>query len=133
MKMQILEELHWTEEAEIISQVQECYKRIEAEQKDWYEKSQFFCPDGCGSCCHDFEPDLLECESLFMAAWLIENQYENALKIAEGVFPFDNSKIDDGKTCPFHDFSNAYHCSIYGGRPFIFIIFGSICSKSKFG
>jgi len=63
-----------------------------------------------------------------MAAWLIENNYEIALKIAEGIFPFDN-----GKTCPFHDFSNKYHCTIYGGRPSICRLFGASCSKSKNG
>ena len=63
-----------------------------------------------------------------MAAWLIENQYENAIKVAEEKYPFDN-----GKTCPFFDASGHYHCSIYGGRPFICRLFGASCSGGKDG
>lgn len=132
--MCILENLKGTEEAEILLQMLESYKKIDEEQKVLYETTKFFCPDGCGSCCHNFEPDLLENEALFMAAWIIENSYENALKIAEGVFPFDSDENrKDDKTCPFHDYEKAYHCTIYGGRPSICRLFGASCSKSKNG
>ena len=122
--------LQGTREYEILTETERLYQTVKVAQSEWYEKSRFFCPDGCGSCCHNFEPDLLECEALYMAAWLLENQNENALKIAgaNGVFPFDN-----GKTCPFFDEKNPYHCSIYGGRPFVCRLFGASCSGGKDG
>ncbi|MBO4705665.1 MAG: YkgJ family cysteine cluster protein [Spirochaetaceae bacterium] len=122
--------LYGTKEYDVLVATERLYKDVNDKQTDWYEKSRFLCPDGCGSCCHDFEPDLLECEALYMAAWLLENQYENALKIADSdsIYLFDN-----GKTCPFYNNDNPYHCSIYGGRPFVCRLFGASCSGGKNG
>lgn len=117
-----------TFEGIVINKVENCYTRIEEKQSKWYKKSGFSCPSGCGSCCHNFEPDLLECEALYMAYWLLVNQTETALKIAEGIFPFEN-----GKTCPFYNSSNDYHCSIYNGRPFICRLFGASGNLDKNG
>lgn len=122
----VLEKIQGTRESELISAVQSACERIKKEQSEWYNRCSFFCPEGCGSCCHDFEPDLIEAEALFMAAWLIQNQKETALKVARGKFPFEN-----GKTCPFHDFENPYHCSIYGGRPVICRLFGASSAYDK--
>ena len=124
----ILEKLKNTREAEILEAVENSYQRVAAEQAEWYKKSEFTCPEGCGECCRDFEPDLLECEALYMAAWLVEKQPEIAKKIAEGNFPFPRAKA-----CQFWDEKSKYHCSIYGGRPFICRLFGACGSKSKNG
>ena len=124
----IKQKLNGTHELELIENTDSCYDRCSEEQKQWYEKSKFYCIQGCGSCCHNFEPDLTEGEALFMACWLLENQHETALRIAENNFPFEN-----GKTCPFYDSENPYHCSIYGGRPFICRLFGASCSHGKDG
>lgn len=122
----VLNALNGTCEYEILNQMEESYSRVFTEQNAWYTKSKFTCPDGCGSCCINFEPDLIEAEALYMAAWLIENQRAVADSILENKYPFDN-----GKTCPFYDSNNSYHCSIYGGRPFICRLFGASCSHSK--
>jgi len=120
--------LYGTKEYDILVETEALYQKLKEKQTDWYSVSSFTCPEGCGTCCHNFEPDLLECEALYMAAWLLENQYEKALEIAQEVFPFDN-----GKTCPFFDENNPYHCSIYGGRAFICRLFGAACSLGKTG
>ena len=70
----ILEKLKGTKEAEILEKIEASYEKIAAAQKTWYEKSSVLCPSGCGQCCHNFEPDLLSSEALYMAAWLLENQ-----------------------------------------------------------
>ncbi|MCQ2590674.1 MAG: YkgJ family cysteine cluster protein [Treponema sp.] len=125
---QIIEKLRGTREADVLNQMKQAYFELSEQQKNWYEISGFTCPEGCGSCCHNFEPDLLDCEASYMAAWIIQNQPEVAEKIVEGTFPFEN-----GKTCPFHDFENPYHCSIYEGRPFICRMFGGCGNKDKEG
>lgn len=125
---QILDKLCNTREYDILKNMESCYDRIEEEQKRWYDSDRFYCPSGCGNCCHNFEPDLLEGEALYMASWLIENQYETALRVAEGDFPFDN-----GKTCPFFNKDSLYHCSIYRGRPCICRLFGASTSYAKNG
>lgn len=122
----VLSKLKGTQEASILLEMEAAYEKVSALQGEWYSKSKFTCPEGCGSCCHNFEPDLLDCEALYMAAWLIENQAEVATAIEEGNFPFEN-----GKTCPFHNFENPYHCSIYNGRPSICRFFGGCGAYGK--
>ena len=124
----ILHKLKETHEEEILQQMQKLYTKIANVQSEWYKKSGFTCPQGCGECCRNFEPDLLDCEALYMAAWLIENQSEVANKILEGDFPFPQNK-----GCPFWDESKEYHCTIYDGRPFICRFFGACGSKNKEG
>lgn len=121
-------QLSGTHEEEILAQTQKLYSSIADTQTQWYKETGFTCPQGCGECCRNFEPDLLDCEALYMAAWLIENQSEVADKILEGNFPFP-----ENKGCPFWDEQKEYHCTIYDGRPFICRFFGACGSKNKEG
>lgn len=124
----VLAKLNDTREAEILTQMEESYQIVNVKQAEWYEKSRFFCSEGCGECCRNFEPDLLESEAIYMAAWLIENQPEVAAALAEGDFPLPREK-----GCQFWDEKKTYHCTIYGGRPFICRFFGACGSRSKTG
>lgn len=124
----ILQKLEGTSVYELLTQMEAAYQRIADQQAPWYKKAHFLCPSGCGDCCKDFEPDLLEGEALYMAAWMLENQPEMALKVAEGNFPFNHKK-----TCPFFDYDSPYHCTIYGGRAFICRLFGASSAYSKEG
>jgi len=124
----VLKSLEGTRESEIIKQMEEVYGNIGAAQGEWYEKAQFFCAEGCGECCRNFEPDLLECEAVYMAAWLIENQPQVAEQVAQGNFPLPRNKA-----CQFWDENKAYHCTIYGGRPLICRLFGACGSRTKNG
>ena len=114
---------------EIFEKVEKIYNNLSEEQKNWYEKTSFLCPDACGSCCINFEPDLLECEAIFMAKWLIKNKAEIAQKIAENNFKPEYTQ----KTCIFYEENSNFHCSIYGGRPFICRLFGASATKDKSG
>jgi len=125
----ILEKLEGTSVCETLVQIEEAYERIAREQRVWYETTQFLCPDGCGQCCKGFEPDLFQAEALYMSAWLIENQNDIALQIADGAFPFDNGE----KTCPLFNPDSPYHCSIYNGRAFICRLFGASSFRSRTG
>ena len=124
----ILNELCDTQIYSIYKQVESVYQKIRFAQAEWYGKSQFYCPEGCGECCRNFEPDLLECEATFMAVWLLQNQKETAYKVMEGEFPFMNNK-----GCPFWNENSPYHCSIYEGRGFICRLFGASGFRSKEG
>lgn len=122
----VLEKLEGTSIYDVLVQIENDYGNIAAVQHEWYVKTDFTCPDGCGKCCINFEPDLMEAEALYMAAWIIEHQPEVALKLADNQFPFDN-----GKTCPMYNPDSGYHCSIYGGRAFICRLFGASSFYSK--
>ena len=125
---EILNELCDTQIYSIVKQVESVYQKIQIAQSEWYEKTQFYCPEGCGECCRNFEPDLLECEATFMAVWLLQNQKETAYKVMEGEFPFMNNI-----GCPFWNENSSYHCSIYEGRGFICRLFGASGFHSKEG
>ena len=56
---EVLSRLEGTSEYQILMDIEAAYERIAQEQKDWYEKSGFLCPQGCGECCTHFEPDLM--------------------------------------------------------------------------
>ncbi len=124
----VLEKLEGTSVYETLIQIEAAYEHISREQKVWYDDTKFYCPEGCGHCCEGFEPDLMEAEALYMAAWLIENQNEVAIQIAENNFPYNN-----GKTCPLFNPDSPYHCSIYNGRAFICRLFGASSFRSRNG
>lgn len=115
--------------AEISSSVKNIYDNLEHTQSNWYRKTNFNCPEGCGCCCHNFEPELFESEAIFMADWLIENRPEAAMQLADGNFRKDYAE----KTCIFFREDSNYHCTIYGGRPFICRLFGASSSYDKNG
>lgn len=124
----ILKKLEGTSVCEVLTKMEEAYARVATEQGKWYEKAKFTCVSECGHCCEEFEPDLFECEALYMAAWLLENQNDVAMQVAEGKFPFEK---DSG--CQFYNPNSSYHCSIYNGRAFICRLFGACSSYSKDG
>lgn len=124
----ILEKLEGTSVYDVLVNMEEAYEHISEEQGSWYNKAKFTCPSGCGQCCENFEPDLFECEALYMAAWMLENQREVALQIAEGKFPFEKAK-----GCQLFNPDSPYHCTIYQGRAFICRLFGAASSYSKDG
>ena len=124
----ILNELCDTQVYSIYKQVESVYQKIQITQAEWYGKSQFYCPEGCGECCRNFEPNLLECEALFMAVWLLQNQKDIALKVMNGDFPFIKNN-----GCPFWDENSPFHCTIYEGRGFICRLFGASGFRSKEG
>lgn len=123
----VLEQLEGTHVHDILVNIENDYKNIAERQHNWYQITDFLCPEGCGSCCVNFEPDLMETEVLYMAAWIIENQPETAHKIMLNEFPFDNGD----ETCPLFNPDSKYHCSIYGGRAYICRLFGASSFYSK--
>ena len=125
----ILKQLRGTSTYDILVNIENAYLRISEEQNIWYEQTHFLCPDGCGCCCEGFEPDLFEGEAMYMAAWLLENQHETAVRIACGDFQFDNGKT----TCPLFNADSAFHCSAYHGRPFVCRLFGASSFRGKDG
>lgn len=134
---EIADRLKETKEGEIIAFMDQAYKNLFDEQKKFYDQSEFSCPDSCGCCCHNFEPDLLESEALYMAAFLITNQKETADKLAAGFkdhfFQMDPDQNITDKTCIFFNKDSGYHCSIYNGRPMICRLFGANSFKDKKG
>lgn len=123
----VLELLSGTEESEILTRMEETYDRIHRAQQAWYNETNWTCVEDCGKCCEHFEPDLFEGEALYMAAWLIENDPERAMHIANEGLPNDSDR------CSFYNPDSVYHCKAYGGRALICRLFGAGCTKTKEG
>ena len=114
---------------DILTAVDSLYNGIDADQKIWKAKSPMQCPDGCGSCCVHFEPEVYEAEALYLAAWMLENQSERAERIAET----DSGASIGGDGCVLFDPESPYHCTVYGGRCLICRLFGFSGDHGKDG
>src|SRR5574344_39664 len=94
--MSVVEKLSETNVAAILSGMERIYATIAEKQDAWLKAGAPSCVDGCGSCCVGFEPDVLESEALFLAAWLLDNEPETAGQSAAGTFIPLRSKSDKG-------------------------------------
>jgi len=116
---------------EVIEALDAVYRDIDFAQADWKAASPFQCPDGCGACCVDFEPDVLECEALYLAAWMLVHQRDRAMSLADGSFVSPRDDAADG--CRLFDPNSPYHCTVYGGRCLICRLFGYTGDRGKDG
>lgn len=114
---------------DILTAIHSLYNDIDADQKIWKARSPMQCPDGCGSCCVHFEPDVYEAEALYLAAWMLEHQTERADRIAEA----ERDSFACGDGCFLFDPDSPYHCTVYGGRCLICRLFGFSGDHGKDG
>lgn len=117
---------------DLILQLDSVYADIDKAQEAWKRASPMQCPEGCGSCCIDFEPDVLQIEALYMAAWLLHHNKEKAEEIADETYIWPRF-IEQAKGCFLFDPDNDYHCTIYGGRALICRLFGYSADTGKDG
>ena len=127
--MDILKILEDTHEKELIDSLGGVYAHIADRQEAWKAAASFSCPDACGDCCMHFEPDLLECEALYLAAWILEHDEELAHRLMDGSHVSANN--DDG--CILFTPHSPWHCTVYGGRCLICRLFGYAGEYDKNG
>jgi Fe-S-cluster containining protein len=119
----------------LVARVAGIYARVEADQRAFLagaaaSGAALRCPDGCGSCCEPFVPDLLPQEADFMAAWLLESAPDLAREAA--------AWADDGAPaappCPFLRRTLAgARCAIYPARPLVCRLFGAAGVRDREG
>lgn len=118
--IQIAEKFSGTKIYDILIAVDDIYKNIEQEQKAWKLNTPARCPDGCGSCCVHFEPEIYEYEALYLAAWMLEYQSARAELICAHGWEYVEKR--DG--CVLFADDTPYHCTVYDGRCLICRLFG---------
>jgi len=128
--MRVSRLLAGTKTGEIIEGVDRLYRELDAEQAGWRKVSPWQCPDGCGQCCVNFEPDVLESEALYLAAWLLEHQPARAETLSLG---FVSSRPEQAGGCLFFDPNSSWHCTVYEGRCFICRLFAHAGDRGKDG
>lgn len=125
------EGLEGTSVFEIIEGLDRIYSLIEGAQAQWKGVTPFTCPEGCGTCCVDFEPDVVESEALYLASWLLCHRRSMAEAILNGTFiPL---RHDGKKGCVLYNPDSPYHCTVYEGRPLICRLFGYSGNNGKDG
>jgi len=100
------------------------YERIEKAQEPWIAATPFRCPPGCGRCCERFEPEILDLEALYLAAWLLAGP-------TAALESLDFSGTGPG--CVLSDPHQAYHCTVYAGRPLVCRLFAFSGDRDKDG
>lgn len=100
------------------------YERIEAAQSSWIAASPYRCPDGCGSCCDEFEPELLDVEALYLAAWMLRNEPRRLDDLVRNA---------DRGGCVLADADGCWHCTVYAGRPLVCRLFAYSGDRAKDG
>lgn len=100
---------------EPLAALYEIYSAADEAMVAWKRACGVSCPQGCGSCCEIFEPDVLPLESLYLAAFLMKEKrgYLNGI---------DFSSRSPG--CLFYDPDAPYHCTVYDGRALVCRLFG---------
>lgn len=139
--MKETELLAGTKIQELVDSLDFIYQNISIAQNVWREvtfgvvnsaegaRDFFHCPDGCGACCVDFEPDVLEIEALYLALWLMGHQKEKAEALVGGCF--ESPRGEQALGCIFFDPASPYHCTVYGGRTLICRLFGYSGDRGK--
>lgn len=102
------------------------YKRIDHAQTNWISATPWHCPEGCGTCCEHFEPDVLEIEALYLAAWLLDNKTDEEIQDVLTI----NSTLAG---CILRLNEGPWRCSVYGGRPLICRLFAFSGDRDKEG
>lgn len=147
--MKNLEELYemmpGTFVVETLTQLRDIYDELENTTENFRKNYHISCPEGCGSCCERFIPDITSAEARMVAAYLLfVKQDLEALKMLEshleGIHFMKKSCMDDGDAvdasltgCPLYDPDNPYHCTVYPARPLICRLFAASASDSKEG
>jgi len=116
--MTIIEKCRGTKLYDTLTEIETLYADIDKWQASWKEKTPAPCPDGCGHCCENFEPEVYEAEALYLAAWLIEHQQARAHSLS-----LWTEKSIRTAGCFLFDPHNAYHCTVYGRRCLICRLF----------
>ncbi len=102
-----------------LTSVHSMYIRAEEALASFRARNGLSCPPGCGTCCEGFTPDILPLEASYLAAWLVRNRPERALRIADS-----GTLISTGRGCPLYDPENPdAHCTVYPGRPLVCRLF----------
>jgi Fe-S-cluster containining protein len=88
------------------------------------------CPEGCGSCCESFVPDILPVEAGYIADWLLRSRPG----LAAAVLEWDADGLRSSPACPFHEPDRrGGGCGVYPARPLVCRLFGYASVRDREG
>lgn len=105
----------------------ELYHIMELETEAFQRQFNVRCPEGCGTCCEHFIPDLSEIEASLIAAYLLYvKQDERFSERLQGT-------SEQSGACPLYNAGSPFHCTVYPVRGMICRLFGACASEDKDG
>lgn len=107
-------------------QLRELYGDLDQRLAQFSRTAGLACPEGCGTCCENFVPELTRSEADLIAVHLID------LRDILTADSWTQGELLSG--CPFYKIQgNPYHCSIYEVRPLICRLFAYAGDRNKNG
>jgi uncharacterized protein len=118
-----------------LARLREIYDRVAAAQSlslaEIARKGRALaCPEGCGSCCEGFIPDILPVEADYLADWLLENRPELAASFLERA----DAHPRYSPPCPLYEAGRpGGRCGAYPARPLVCRLFGYASVRDRQG
>ena len=107
-----------------LAALQEIYADLDDRTASFSRRAELRCPEGCGTCCSNFEPDITNIEAKYVALHLLT-------KAPSLIDALTGLALRQG--CVFYDPDGLYHCTIYAVRPLVCRAFGFSSSAGKDG
>lgn len=106
--------------------LKELYADLESRIAVFSRRAGLACPEGCGTCCQTFVPEISAPEADLIAGHILSTSGPlTADSWLEGELP---------GACPFYRVvGDPYHCGIYPARPLICRLFGFAGNRGKDG
>lgn len=108
--------------AENVRRIFDAYRGLDADIASFQALSGIGCPEGCGRCCEETDPEVTQTEADFIALYLVYSRRD-----AIGAL---NPRH---RGCIFYDPFGPLHCTIYGARPLLCRAFAFTSVRDKAG
>lgn len=108
-----------------LKSLHQIYESLDSEIENWTKQSKIQCPQGCGTCCTNFEPRVSSIEALYLATFYMDKHPDHLELI---------NSLSEVPPCFFYDpspESSKGHCMVYEGRPLVCRLFGFSATRDK--
>lgn len=100
-----------------ITMLRSIYREVDRETSRFAREANIACPDGCGICSENTDPECLPIEAELVARYLL----------TQGTWPLPERSSNPPSHpggCPLYSGNPAAHCTVYPARPVLCRLFG---------
>lgn len=111
-------------QGQLLKELAGLYEELDVRLTSFARQMGIACPAGCGSCCKNFEPEILPVEAMALAIYIYRYGQVSSWEELKARRP-------EG-SCPFYRADSPAHCSIYPARPLVCRLFGFSGTYDKY-